>query len=1001
MYKKYVFGILVLLLSSNFLFVLDSGAQTQKMITMIVQDTDGNPVIGARITIGESSLPILSNDRGEFIFQCLSRIPVLIEADGFESQLITATPGMDSSAITLSRSLYQMGDNDLVRMPFESFKQRQVPGAVVGINPRELLRYDQQNSFSGALRGRIPGIFGSTNIRQFGSPLIVVDGIPRPASDFNLEQIEQITVIKDLASAMLYGSQAENGVILITTRRGKPLKREYHVTAERGMNIPISYPKYLNSADYMELYNEALSNDGLGPKYSATQIERTREGSDPVRYPDEHYYNSTYLNDWSTYNYVVGEAGGGNEIAQYYLNVGWNRNNSILKLGEGGNEKNDRYNMRGNVDYKLTDNIKITFDGSAIFNFNSAPRYTSASNDFWKLSTTLKPDNTAVLIPASYMKDLDMLNAAKLVDGQYLLGGTSEYQTNIYGELTRNGPRLNNDRLIELRTGLDFDLSNITPGLSASGYLAFDMFSMLQLDILNAYAVYRPNYSADTVRNFTKYKTDVKIKDQTLSSVAFYRRSGVYGKLNYHRIFNNKHNITANAVAYRDQYNEENATQLLKHLQFALRANYTYDNKYIAELTGVYTGSVKLFETKPWALSPGIGFAWILSEEDFLKDNSLINYLKLRTNWAVINTDEGLSSYFLGRELFSASGTFYFNHGPNYNSGRIMAMGNPDIGFEKKMNYNFGFESMLMGYRLGFEGSYFYRFTIDLNENYDVLVRRINQHPVYIITPPFENYGSYRTQGVELGLNYYETLGDFDIRIGSNFAYSVPKALIVDELDYEESYRKLAGRASDSYFGYVALGLFKDQSEIDNSPVQTFGAVQPGDIRYADLNDDGVIDDKDQKVIGNSRARVHLGLHFHLKFRSFELFALGTGQYGRNRYFNDAYYWVYSDRKYSEVVWDRWTPATAETATYPRLTTFSNPNNFRNSTFWIHKYNWFTLHTLQLTYGIPSIRGINDASVFLRAGNLFTFSKVSKQMQLNVGSSPQMRVLSLGLNISL
>ena len=651
--------------------------------------------------------------------------------------------------------------------------------------------------------------------------------------------------------------------------------------------------------------------------------------------------------------------------------------------------------MRGNVNYKLTDHIKLSFDGAAIFNFATTPRYTVQSNNFCVLSSTLRPDNTPVLIPSSLMKDEMLLSAAKLIDGKYLLGGTSQYLTNIYGELTRNGPRISNDRLIEINTGLNFDLGNITPGLSASSFLTFNMYNLFLADIVNSYSVYQPNYAADTIASWSKRGTDIKVERQTLSDVYFYRRNGAFGTIDYNRIFDNKHNLTINSVAYRDEYTVEGSAQSVKHLHFGIRANYMFDNKYVAELTGVYAGSVKLFETNPWGFSPGIGLGWILSEEDFLKGNSLINFLKVRTNWGIINTDENLTGYYLGRNLYTASGTYYYNQGTNYNTGRLITLGNANVNFEKKMNFNLGFESMLLDNKLGIEGGYFYY------KNYDVLIRRSNELPVYIVTPPFENYGSYQTQGVEFGLNYSEKVGDLFINFGSNFTYSVPKALIVDELPYPDTYRRLKGRESDSYFGWVALGLFKDQAEIDASPEQTFGTVKPGDIKYKDLNNDGVIDNDDQQIIGNWNARIQYGFNLHLQYKSFEFFALGTGQTGQNRYFNNDYYWVYADRKYSEVVWDRWTPATAATATYPRLTTLGSTNNFRNSTFWLYDNNWFNLHTAQLTYLLPKIKGVEDARIFLRGNNLFTISKIKEKTQLNIGSSPQVRVASIGLNISL
>ncbi len=253
-----------------------------------------------------------------------------------------------------------------------------------------------------------------------------------------------------------------------------------------------------------------------------------------------------------------------------------------------------------------------------------------------------------------------------------------------------------------------------------------------------------------------------------------------------------------------------------------------------------------------------------------------------------------------------------------------------------------------------------------------------------------------------MGLNYNMSFGDLAVSIGGNLLYSVPKVLATDELNYEESYRKITGKATDSMFGLVALGLFKDQTEINNySAFQTFGAVQPGDIKYQDLNMDGKIDDTDQTIIGNSWARMEIGFNLKIEYKAFELFALGTGQSGEERFYNNAYYWVYGDRKYSEVVLDRWTPETSATATYPRLSSSSNANNFRNSTFWLYKTNWFTLHTVQLTYAISGkeFAGLQEARFFLRGSNLATISKAKDKIQLNVGTQPQMRSFSLGLNL--
>jgi TonB-linked SusC/RagA family outer membrane protein len=988
--KRLFIKIIVAVLSLNLLFQVSSFAQNDQL-KVVVNDENGNAVSGAVVTVGEGAKPIVTDERGEFILQVSAKTLVLIEAEGFESKQVYAFPpplGMET--VVLKKTLYQMGEKDIVNVPFGVLKMRQIPGAVTVLDPDQILRYDQQSGLSGALNGRVPGLFGTTDIRGIGDALIVVDGVPRSSADLNLQQIEQITVLKDLSSGLMYGSQSDKGVILITTKHGGLLKKLMRITAENGYNRPISYPQYLSAADYMTLFNEALYNDGLIPKYTTGEIQATRTGTDPVRYPDESYFNSTYLKEWSSFANIVGEAGGGNEVAKYYLNLGWKHNNSILKLGEGGKGKDDRLNMRGNVNYKLNDNISINFDGSVVMNLQRQPRY--PVNDFWQLSSTLKPNYSPVLIPAELMTDEGLLEAAQLIEGKYLLGGTSEYPENIYGELTKSGSNNIVTRLLQMNTGLDFDLNFITQGLTGSAYLSFDMFNGFNSVLQNTYAVYRPVYEADTISEFIKYGNDVKQTDKAVTEANFYRRTGIYGTLNYHRIFSDDHEINATALAYRDSYSTQDILNPTKHLHFGIRTNYLYRNKYIAELTGVIAGSGKLLESVPYALSPGIGLGWIMTEEDFLRNNSLVDYLKVRANWAINHTDEAIDYFLYRSQVYTQGANFYYGQGNYYNRVRNSVTGNADLSWEKHMEINLGFESLLLDNKLGIEGTYFY------SKSFDLLSRRSNYLPVYFSGNPYENYGSNQTQGIEIGLNYTASLGEIEVKLGSNFIYSVPKALKLDELNYKETYLKHEGKPTDAMFGWVALGLFKDLPEISSHAVQTFGIVKPGDIKYQDLNNDMVIDDNDQMMIGNSHSRCAYGFNTNIKYKAFELFALATGQFGGNVIYNNNYYWISGDLKYSEVVWDRWTPETASTASYPRLSYTSNENNFRNSTFWLEDKNWCTLHTTQLTYTLPgNIIGINDIRIFLRGNNLVTFSKIKDKMNLNIGSAPKTRDLSFGL----
>jgi len=255
--------------------------------TVSVTDLEGNPVAGALITIGEGNNQKITDENGLFTIQVKNRTPVLIEAEGFEPKLAYAMPpplGMGS--VVLIKMPYRMTASDKVNVPFGTIRNRQLTGAATILKPEEILKYDQSAGYAGALNGRVPGLFGANNIRGKSNPLVVVDGIPRSANDINLQEIEQITVLKDLSSAMMYGSQANNGVILISTKRGELLQRKMRVTAENGYSTPYSYPNFLNAADYMTYFNQARLNDGLSAIYSDQEIDNTRSGLNPVRYPD-------------------------------------------------------------------------------------------------------------------------------------------------------------------------------------------------------------------------------------------------------------------------------------------------------------------------------------------------------------------------------------------------------------------------------------------------------------------------------------------------------------------------------------------------------------------------------------------------------------------------------------------------------------------------------------------------------------------------------------------
>ncbi|MEH0152931.1 SusC/RagA family TonB-linked outer membrane protein [Limibacter armeniacum] len=994
---KYIIGVIGLCL------LMSAGAYAQKkkaleVITSEVRNQYGSPVEGVLVSSEEGSIETYTDAAGKFSIKASPTGKVMLEADGHYTKVLTVSEIKGAAGIELESAPYQMGPDDMVNVPFSKQPKRLMVGSATSLDINKIFEQDTRQSVYGALNGRVPGTLQGLNVRGLGDALVVVDGIPRPANTINLLEVEKITVLRDVTARMLYGSQADKGVILVTTKRGKANKKQIRVFAETGVMEAISLPKYLGTPEYMQLYNEALANDGRDPRFSDDQIRIASKDSLPLIYPNENYYSDSYLKDYNSYSKILTEMSGGNDVAQYYLNIGWDQTGSFLNAGAGESEKSNRFNIRGNTDVAINDYITARLDVVAILDKQKGPK-----GDYWKNASEFLPFNYPALIPASLLPE-EMRNSATLIDNQYVLGGTSQYTTNIYGDMTLAGTEELTQRTAQLNTGLDFDLSGITKGLTFKSFLSFDFHNYSQNNQTNTYAVYETQVlqsvnGADSLA-FNRIGTDDQSGKLNISDAYFYRRIGYYGMLDYQRTFNEKHMVSVTALAYADRFQTEGVIQDDKNLHFGLRAHYAFDNKYLVELDAVQAGTLRLNEDNRWAFSPALGAGWILSEESFLQGNKLINFLKLKASAGLINSDQGVSDYYLYTNTYQQNGTYTYYDGLAQNDYmKINNVGNPNLSWVKRFELNAGFELAAFKDQLYMEANYF------RSKFYDSIVKRNNVYPAYLGGYlPYENYGEYLDQGLELGINVRKKKGDLLMTFGANLLYAVPKVVEVDEPAFEDSYRLKQGKSTDATFGYVAEGFFQSQEEIESSPVQSFGAVQPGDIKYKDLNGDNIIDEADQQLIGNSRARLSLGVNLSVKYKNLELFALGTAQKGKEVIYNSAYDWVYGDRKYSEVVQGRWTPESASTATYPRLSAQNNANNFRNSTFWMVSDDHFNLGVVQLTYHLPSSwankAAMKNANLFIKGNNLLTIGPSSERRQLSVGGNPQTRLYSVGFRTS-
>mgnify|MGYP000856548051 CR=1 FL=1 len=980
------------------LFPLLTSAQQAASVNRletIITDADGTPISGATIYANEGVLVEKSDENGRFSFNATLIGNILVEAPGYESGVFEPADYRLAKALTLRKSSFQAGERDKVNIAFGSVKKADLVNSVSVLNPSQLRKYDNTQDIASAINGMMPGLLGSSNIRGIGSPMFVVDGLPRDISTINLAEVEQITVLKDINSAILYGNNAVNGVVLVTTKRGQAYKRQVNAQVFTGISKPTALPEYLNSADYMELYNEARLNDGLGIQYSADLIQKYRTGN-PYRYPSIDFYSSEYLRSIRPFSRATVDFSGGNNVATYYSNIGWSQTGNLYNFGEGKSGKTNIFNIRGNVDLRVNSWIKSSLDAVVVLNNSKGPR-----GDFWGSAATLRPNLFSPLLPIDMIDpENPVLRQRKTdINGTHLLGGTSAFQTNPIATAYSGGVNERVQRTFSFNNRIHFDLSRSVQGLSFQTNLSFDYYTLYDQFIENQYSVYEPVWSdsQDRIIDLRQYGEDIRSGTQNIGNAAYRRRIGFYGMLDYKRTFNEDHTVGASLLGFLSHDKAQESLQGDKNANLGLRVNYAFQNKYLVDFSGAYVQSVKLPPGNRTAFSPSLGVAWVMSGEDFISDVSFVDYLKVRATAGILNSDRGIGGFFYFDDRYGTSGSYSWYEGTRSNAATIpVNSGNPLLSFEKRKEINVGFESVLFDKQLLLDFNWFSSVYSDL------VTRPQTIYPSYFTQYiPYQNFDENAYRGAELGITYQRTIGAFHVAVGANALYATSEVKKRDEI-YADEYRYRTGRPVDARYGLVAAGFFNNQAEIDNHAVQAFGPVKPGDIKYVDQNNDGVIDANDERQIGRSQAPFSYGLHLKLSYKNFTLFARGNGRSGADGMLSGDYYWVDGDDKYSTYVLNRWTEATKATATYPRLSSLANTNNYRSSSFWLFSDDYFTINRVQLTYDIPmsltNKLSIKQLSVFADASNLAMFSKARKIRELNIGTEPQYRSFSIGLN---
>lgn len=900
---------------------------------------------------------------------------------------------------------------DTVHVAFRDVDRKDLMGAVSVVDMNALTEKNYITYSLDNMQSLVGGFDG--DLWNQGEPLIMVDGVPRDAGNVHPEEIAQITFLKSAQAIVLYGSRAAKGAILITTKRGQTDGLQVKVGGNATTFVPKRYPKYLGSAQYMKLYNEALSNDGLSPVYTDEDIWHYANHDNPYRYPEINFFSNDYVK--KSYQRYDGNAEfqGGGRFAHFYTYIGFYRVGDLINFGEGKNNHTNRLSVRGNIDLRLNDWITGWIDADATF-------YDSRSDlsGFWGTSATLRPTSQYPLVPLIPVSAIDSndshsqilaANANLLIDGKYLLGGTQNQQISPFAAMYAAGYNKFTSRQMQFDAGVKLDLAKIMKGLSFKTHFAVDYATSYNTSINNNYSTYEAQWNnangLDAITSLTRYGTDKSTGTQNISGSYDKQTMLFNAQFDYDRSFGD-HHFVATLLANGFQQTMSGVYHRTSNANLGLLLNWNYRRTYYVDLSMAAIHSAKLAEGHREALSPVVSLGWRLKNERWLKDVTWIDDLKLTTSAGVINQDIDITSYYMYDYVFTATGQWWgWSETAQSMQTSLSTRGaNRNLGFVKRKEFRIGLEAELFQGLLKLDANYY-----KVKTNDQIVVPSI-MYPSFFAAwntsfLASTNYNNQTRNGIELKADFHRKWGELDLIFGLTGQYYWSKNDRISE-NNEYEWLNATGTPIETIRGYHCLGYFQE-SDFDAEGKTSLPVInsntKPGDLKYEDLSNDGVIDYKDMTVLGKWQAPFIFGLNFTTKYKNFTLFLAGSGNVGAKGFKDNMLNWVYGDRKYTEVVLGRWTPETATTATYPRLTTQNGDLNFVASDYWLFDPSAFYLSRLQLSYDFPGTmfdKGfVKGLQVYLTGTDLLCISGKREYLETNVGAGPQCRSYNLGFKL--
>ena len=997
-------------------------------VSGVVKDDTGEPVIGAGVLVKGTTLGTITDIDGHFSFR----------ADDLNGVLVVSFVGMETQEIPMKGKgtfdIVLKSSNTLLEevqvVAYGAQKKVTLTGSISSVNTDELLKVPTAsigNMLSGVLSGVSsiqssgqpggddPDVFirGISTLNTMNAkPLYLVDGVERSFFQIDPNEVENITILKDASSTAVFGVRGANGVIIVTTKRGKEGKAKINASFSYGIQTPTRMPEFVNSYDYATFLNEAYTNDGKDPKFTPEAVEAFRTHSNPIIYPDTDWMELLFKSSAPQTQGNV-NISGGTERVRYFISMGMLDQKGFFKNHDTRYDANfnfNRYNYRANLDIDFTKTTLVAINMGGRVEKRNFPRSGDDINQLFRRIYWATPFSGPGIVDGKWIKG----------NSQYLPVGLSDGLGNIYGR----GYGSKTTNVVNLDLALTQKLDFVTKGLQFKIKVAYNSGYDHTKERATSIESYQPWYRKDVTWMEHPAGSDpnevVYIQDGEAGLISYAESFGksrdwyAEASFDWKRDFG-LHHLSALALYNQSKtyYPDSDYPGIPRgYVGLVGRVTYDYDNKYLIEGNVGYNGSENFAPGNRYGFFPAVSGGWVLTQEEFLKDNPVVNFLKIRASYGIVGNDRyhpygtGFMDRFLylPNSYFIGSG-YQFGTGTSWSPGAYeKSFGNSGLSWEKSAKQNYGIDFSLFNQKLSGSIDYFYE------KRTDILAKASTDPIIHAMSLPVLNLGIVSNKGVELNLKWNHKINSFRYWTNLNVSYAKNKIVYQDEVPSEYTYTLKTGHPVGQPFGLKVRGFYYEGMEdvADHSYV-----LKEGDVVYEDLNHDGKIDDNDKTAIGYpSYPLLNAGLTLGFEYKGFDFSMLWVGATKTSRVLEETFRKplgeTYDRSLMSHQFTDRWTPETAATAKLPRATIDGVKNNYRDSELWVKDASYLRLKNIEIGYNfrlpfMPKI-GMEKTRVFMTGYNLLTFDKLKisdpESMSSGVPQYPVMRVINFGLNVS-